>query len=225
MWYRGGGGNEAIGVRSTEGIIGVGGKPKSTIPVQESKDKGKVPKETKEELQKVELIHEMGNINHPRITSKSTFPILGKKAQEENESQGKGEEAMQWETVTPLKEDPVFVSNVGPSAKVDMGEGNLEKDDTVQGPMAMSYTKELGWIAENVGPKSEYWKRKARANQTEDLKENTTPPEVKIKNPSNVKRENLKRSKVSQISNVQSKENTNTDGGVAAFAEQLRRTQ
>lgn len=42
---------------------------------------------------------------------------------------------------------------MGPSAKVDMGEGNPEKDDTVQGPMVMSYTKELGWIAENVGPK------------------------------------------------------------------------
>ena len=42
----------------------------------------------------------------------------------------------------------------------------LELINDVEGPMAMTYDMELGWVTEVLGPTSGHWKRKAREGQT-----------------------------------------------------------
>ena len=42
----------------------------------------------------------------------------------------------------------------------------LELIKDVEGPMAMTYYMELGWVTEVLGPTSGHWKRKAREGQT-----------------------------------------------------------
>ena len=42
----------------------------------------------------------------------------------------------------------------------------LELIKDVEGPMAMTYDMELGWVTEVLGPTSRHWKRKAREGQT-----------------------------------------------------------
>ena len=57
--------------------------------------------------------------------------------------------------------------------------------------MAMTYSNELGWTVECLGPKSGHWKRKARATQSKDSKENASPCKFKKEGESNIKMESL----------------------------------
>lgn len=54
---------------------------------------------------------------------------------------------------------------------------DLTKDG--EGPLAMTYDMELGWIAETLGPTSAHWKRKACAGQTKEKEKVESPVEKK----------------------------------------------
>ena len=60
------------------------------------------------------------------------------------------------------------VSNLRPCKRFRMkgGQVGLELIKDVEGPMAMTYDMELGWVMEVLGPTSGHWKRKAREGQT-----------------------------------------------------------
>lgn len=85
-----GGGNAAAKNRTVERFKRESGNLESTIPIHEGKDKGKMPKETNEEVQKGVLKHEMGKASQIEKSSEFTLPILGNEPQMENESRGKG---------------------------------------------------------------------------------------------------------------------------------------
>ena len=56
---------------------------------------------------------------------------------------------------------------------------DLTKDG--EGPMAMTYDMELGWIVEVLGPTSGHWKRKAREDQTKGKEKALSPMQKKKK--------------------------------------------
>nr|POE81555.1 hypothetical protein CFP56_18703 [Quercus suber] len=51
----------------------------------------------------------------------------------------------------------------------------LALKENEEGPVAMSYEMDVGWIADKLGPNSGHWKRRARANSSNDNKEELGP--------------------------------------------------
>lgn len=45
---------------------------------------------------------------------------------------------------------------------------NLKSKEEVLGPMAMTFSKEVGWVAEKLGPKSGHWNCLARKAHAKD---------------------------------------------------------
>ena len=57
---------------------------------------------------------------------------------------------------------------VGSNLGLDLTKGE-------EGPIAMAYDMELGWIAEALGPTSGHWKRKAREGQPKGKAKDLSP--------------------------------------------------
>ena len=132
-------------------------------------------------------------------------------------------------TETRQVEIPTFDFKSARQCSTCDGPTGLEVAFTEDGPVAMTYEEEVGWVAENLGPTSGHWKMRARANP--GLENN------KILGPSKKKREgssleeiaqNTKESKrrktEAQSKGVSGKE-LSKDGGVVDAARQLRRAQ
>ena len=85
---------------------------------------------------------------------------------------------MQWEMVTAQREDPIFVFNERPEGVGVQTVANIGRPNMALGLMAMTYSNELGWTTESLGPTSGHWKREARAAQNLGLKENASLSEI-----------------------------------------------
>ena len=69
---------------------------------------------------------------------------------------------MLWEKETHPEVEVPFKFRVAPNTEgggVEVGQDSVDKKI---GPMAMSFDTELGWVAEELGPRSSHWKRLAR---------------------------------------------------------------
>ena len=76
------------------------------------------------------------------------------------------------------KETPSFKFEHGPkNGEVGPNVG-LERINA-EGPMAMNYEMNVGWIAESLSPTSGHWKRRARAGQTKGKEKVESPAEKK----------------------------------------------
>lgn len=98
---------------------------------------------------------------------------------------------------------------------------DLTKDG--EGPLAMTYDMELGWIAETLGPTSAHWKRKACAGQTKEKEKVESPVEKKrsASTPHGVLEKNtleVKRRRVEVQENGDVEIETKRVGGVADAA-------
>lgn len=134
--------------------------------------------------------------------------------------------------------DPLFVFNGSLEIGGVVDDGGKLRPVTNAGPMALSYSNEMGWTAEVLGPKSGHWKRKAREAQSIGPKENMSNSVVVKAEVSKTKRESsiplqeldqniseLKRVKKGKSSNTQGEKGSNRDGGEAVIAMQHRRAQ
>ena len=63
---------------------------------------------------------------------------------------------MQWEKTTHQGKAPLFVFKTEQSHTSNGSKGTLSSKEEVLGLMAMTFSKEVGWIAEKLGPKSEH---------------------------------------------------------------------
>jgi len=99
-----------------------------------------------------------------------------------------------------------------------------------EGPMAMTYDMELGWVAEALGPTSGHWKRKAHEGQTKGKGKALSPVKKKriAQNPLTELDQNTLEGK-RRRTEVQEKDEfeieTQRVGGVADAARQHRRAQ
>ena len=127
------------------------------------------------------------------------------------------------------KEDPSFKFEYGPKNGGVGPNVGLERNKA-EGPMAMNYEMNVGWIAESLSPTSGHWKRRARAGQTKGKE--------KVESPAEKKRECLtplgeidqnvlvrKRRKVEKQSVGEAGKENEKDGGEAVAAAQHRRAQ
>lgn len=90
---------------------------------------------------------------------------------------------------TAQREVPLFVFSGSSEVVGVLNEVDSGRPSTDVGPMAMSYSNELGWTAEVLGPKNGHWKHKARAAQKLGPKENTSQSEPIKEGVSKSKRE------------------------------------
>lgn len=52
----------------------------------------------------------------------------------------------------------------------------------------MTYSTMMGWTAESLGPTSGHWKRRARENRAEEVRDQSSPTELEVLNTSKAKR-------------------------------------
>nr|POE78096.1 hypothetical protein CFP56_37888 [Quercus suber] len=227
---REGGDKKDMALRPKEGGMGIGAELESTLPAQGNNDKKEKTGGIDDGGQKREGLHEIGKSILTEEKLESTLPILGNEFQKENRARGVGREEMQWEMETKGEQAPIFVFNMGPNKEDTTTEKRLEKRDIDDGPIAMTFSDELGWTAESLGPTSGHWKRIAREKRAGLVSDQVSLLEEKTLNLAKIKRESPtplkeldpkaldgKRSKGCKIQKGQGKENSVTDGGVAAL--------
>ena len=97
------------------------------------------------------------------------------------------------------------------------------------GPMAMIYNKDLGWVDELIGPKTRYWNALTEKNNIGPLQAIVSLNKKRIRSsplqeldPNSIP---LKRSKGKQKVGQHQGNERNMDGGVAEVAKQPRPTQ
>nr|POF02384.1 uncharacterized protein CFP56_77292 [Quercus suber] len=172
--------------------------------------------------------HGNGLVSTIRELPKENLAILVKdgevKEQATNEKAGGGHE----EVVKGNKEAPLFKFE---HVAKDRGVGDCVGSDTtslVEGPMAMMYEMEMGWVSEKLGPTSGHWKRRARAAQTKGKEKETSPIQKKrgLSIPLRKLDQNVqvcKRKKVERQGGGDAGKENETVGGVAVAARQHRR--
>ena len=101
--------------------------------------------------------------------------------------------------------------------------------DLKSGPMAMRLDSKLGWVAEELGPKSDHWKRLARAAHLASPKKEGTKDKILGKRPGPNSVKVLESTDTSRKRNKIQKQSKGSDnreemvGGEAEAAEQPRR--
>ena len=132
------------------------------------------------------------------------------------------------ETESGEKECPAFKFELGPTDRIG---GVLVGSDPIskkEGPMAMTYEMDSGWVAETLGPTSGHWKRRARVGQAKGKEKMESSVQMKRGTviPSSVLDQNglgRKRRKVEKKGGDGDVEENKKDGGEAVAATQHRR--
>lgn len=217
--------------RLPEFLASTGVNPKSTSPPRESSAKGLKTNLSVEKERDEKALHEYGKVPRENKKLESISPIRGKDSLEATTPQKVLGEEMHWESADAQSQIPLFVFNGSLEA---CGAGNVvesERPKPYAGPMAMSYSNEMGWTAKVLGPKSGHWKRKAREALSSSPKVNTSQNVIAKAEVSKSKRESsiplqeldqnisvLKRVKKGKSSNTQGEKGSIKDGGEAATA-------
>ena len=132
------------------------------------------------------------------------------------------------ETKSGEKEYPMFKFKLGPTGGSGEALVDLDPASTEEGPMAMTYEMDSGWVAEPLGPSSGHWKRRARVGQAKGKEKLESPGKMKrslITSSVGLDQNDLgrKRRKVEKKGDDADDEEMGRDGGVAVAAVQHRR--
>ena len=106
----------------------------------------------------------------------------------------------------------------------------LKVDKEVEGPIAMSYDMDQGWVAETLGPASGHWKRKLREGQPSRKTKELSPVKKKRNSPayqteSDQNQRETKKQRTEIQGSLVCEDEVVRDGGVAEAAMQLRRAK
>lgn len=173
---------------------------------------------------------ENGMVNNLRENPKGGLANLGKENLEREQFMNGKRGRMQGATGTQHREIPKFVLISAPKAPTYDCQEGLDSVESGEGPMAMSYEMEVGWVADKLGPKSGHWKRKAWAGLDKENKEEICPYPRKREGPTPLVEldQNIGEAKRKKGEN-QGKENAEKenvkDGAVAVAAKQHHRAQ
>ena len=154
-------------------------------------------------------------------------PILVKVGEDRAQATNEKEGSRHKETKSGEKEYPAFKFELGPTDRI--GEALVGSDliSKEEGPMAMTYELDSGWVAESLGPSSGHWKRRARVGQAKGKEKMESPVQMKrgMVIPSGVLDQNglgRKRRKVEKKGGEGDAEENGKVGGVAVAATQHR---
>ena len=106
----------------------------------------------------------------------------------------------------------------------------LELYKEVEGPIAMTYDMDQGWVAEVLGLTSGHWKRKTREGQPNGKAKELSPVKKKRNAPASLmesdqKKRETKKQRVETQGRNECEDKAIRDGGVAEAAMQLRRAK
>ena len=106
----------------------------------------------------------------------------------------------------------------------------LELDKEEDGPIAMTYDMDQGWVAEVLGPTSGHWKRKIREGQPSGKAKELSPVKKKRNAPasqteSDQNKRETKKQRIEIQGSIVCEDKALRDGGVAEAAMQLRRAK
>ena len=132
------------------------------------------------------------------------------------------------ETKSGEKEHPMFKFKIGPTGGLGEAQVDLDPASTEEGPMAMTYEMDSGWVAEPLGPSSGHWKRRARVGQAKGKEKLESPAKIKrslLSSSVGLDQNDLgrKKRKVEKKGDDGNDEEKGRDGGVAVAAVQHRR--
>ena len=104
----------------------------------------------------------------------------------------------------------------------------LKVDKEEEGPIAMTYDMDQGWVAEVLGPASGHWKRKIREGQPSGKAKEPSPVKKKRNAPtsqteSNQNQRETKKQRIEIQGSIVGEDKVLRNGGVAEVAMQLRR--
>ena len=135
-------------------------------------------------------------------------------------------------TETPTEAIPnfEFVQDQDTLKQDDQVGLDLSLEECKEGPMAMLYDPEVGWVANKLGPTGGHWKRRAWAGPNKEMKEELGPIQRKregalILSEIDQNIRGSKRRKCEGLSKEKTGEECIKDGGVAVAARQHRRAK
>ena len=118
---------------------------------------------------------ENGMVNNLRENSKEDLANLGKENWEREKLMCGNGGSMQGMTRTQQGGIPKFEFISVPKAPTRDYQEGLDSVEIGEGPMAMTYEMEVGWVVDKLGPNSGHWKRKAWLSPGNENKEETGP--------------------------------------------------
>ena len=177
-----------------------------------------------------EVYQEMGLVNSIDAILKKSNAILMKESVVEADLNTKANVYEQGATETIQVEAPKFnLKAVRKEKEVGSNMGlDLTKEE--EGPIAMTYDMDLGWVAEALSPTSGQWKRKACEGQPKGKAKDLSPMQKKRNVPfslteSDQKKRETKKQRVEAQERNESEDKFKRDGGEADAARQLRRAK
>ena len=200
----------------------------STLPHMGESDRGEESIEGDLESRKQRNDHEKGKETNLREYSQGINTKLVKENGQGLWAQNQEVEGMLWEKETHPEVEVPFKFRGAPNTEgggVEVGQDSVDKKI---GPMAMSFDTELGWVAEELGPRSSHWKRLARKAHRVSPTEEVMKDKTLGKRPGPIPIQDLetnvttrKRSKTQEQSKVFG-DSEEKDGGEVKAAEQPR---
>ena len=136
---------------------------------------GELTKKYDERELTVEVIHENGKVRNLGEKPSEMLAQLGKKKWERGIGMGKNGGSMQKEIGTQHNVIPKFEFKSVLQALTSDCQVGLALGENTEGPVAMMYEVDVGWVVENLGSNSGHWKRRARAGPSKDIIVETGP--------------------------------------------------
>ena len=121
------------------------------------------------------IIHENGKVRNLGEKPSEMLAQMGKKNWERGIDMGRNGGSMQKEIGTQHNVIPKFEFKSALQASTSDCQVGLSFGENMKGPVAMMYEVDVGWVAENLGPNSGHWKRRARAGLSKEIKGETGP--------------------------------------------------
>ena len=113
-----------------------------------------------------EVYHEKGLVNSIDEIPKESHTIMVKESVAESDLNTKADVRGLGVMETNQVEIPKFTFEAVQKENAVGNQMGLDLTNEREGPIAMMYDMELGWVAEALGPTSGHWKRKARESKS-----------------------------------------------------------
>ena len=137
--------------------------PESTLPHLGGKERGEDQNVGDRESPKQRNDHGKGKETIASELPQGTVSSLVKETEKGSWTQSPKDDRVTWEEKTHLEDEAFFKFRVAANTGGNEDAVGQEGLELKSGPMAMRIDSELGWVAEELGPKSGHWKRLARA--------------------------------------------------------------
>ena len=177
-----------------------------------------------------EIYHEMGLVNSNDVIPKTSNAILVKESVGEADLNSEADVSEQGVMETFQGDVPKFKFEVVRKEKELGNDSGLELYKEEEGPIAMTYDMDQGWVAEVLGPTSGHWKRKTREGQPNGKAKELSPVKKKRNALASLtksiqKKRETKKQRVEAQGRNESEDKAIRDGGEAEATMQLRRAK